>query len=161
MHDEELIAMRSFIDGLAADDCALFLWATCPRLDFACELITAWGFRYATVAFHWVKTTVNRRLHMGPGHYTSANPELVLLGVRGSMPPSRKLLPSVIEAPETLETISFCSNVMEHSRKPRGVADAIDLMYPDARKIELFSREPMPGWSAWGDEAKAKTGVLV
>ena len=39
----------------AADDYALFLWATDPLLPRALELINAWGFAYKTVAFYWVK----------------------------------------------------------------------------------------------------------
>ena len=31
---------------MAADDCALFLWATDPLLPRAFELISAWGFTY-------------------------------------------------------------------------------------------------------------------
>jgi hypothetical protein len=43
------------VADLAADDCALFLWATDPLLDRAFELIEAWGFDDKTVAFYWVK----------------------------------------------------------------------------------------------------------
>src|SRR5262245_30424078 len=41
------------VADLAADDCALFLWAVDPLLDKAFELIRAWGFEYKTV--YWVK----------------------------------------------------------------------------------------------------------
>jgi hypothetical protein len=34
------------VADLAADDCALFLWATDPLLPRALELIQAWGFEY-------------------------------------------------------------------------------------------------------------------
>jgi N6-adenosine-specific RNA methylase IME4 len=34
------------IAELAADDCALFLWATDPLLPRAFELLHAWGFEY-------------------------------------------------------------------------------------------------------------------
>jgi hypothetical protein len=43
------------VADVAADDCALFLWATDPLLPRALELIGAWGFEYKTVAFYWVK----------------------------------------------------------------------------------------------------------
>jgi hypothetical protein len=43
------------VADLAADDCALFLWAVDPLLDKAFELIRAWGFEYKTVGFYWVK----------------------------------------------------------------------------------------------------------
>src|SRR6516165_12806754 len=37
------------VSELAADDCALFLWATDPLLPQALDLIRAWGFEYKTV----------------------------------------------------------------------------------------------------------------
>lgn len=40
---------------LAADDCILFMWATMPKLDEAFELMNAWGFKYKTCAFTWIK----------------------------------------------------------------------------------------------------------
>jgi N6-adenosine-specific RNA methylase IME4 len=43
------------IADLAADNCALFLWATDPLLRRAFDLIEAWGFEYKTVGFYWVK----------------------------------------------------------------------------------------------------------
>src|SRR5580658_6693569 len=43
------------IAELAADDCALFLWATDPLLPRALELIQAWGFEYKTIGFYWIK----------------------------------------------------------------------------------------------------------
>src|ERR1700722_8294879 len=38
---------------------AAFIWATCPRLNFALTLIDAWKLHYRGVAYIWVK--VNRR----------------------------------------------------------------------------------------------------
>src|SRR5215467_12479811 len=43
------------VSSLAADDCALFVWAVDPLLPKAFELIHAWGFQYKTVGFYWVK----------------------------------------------------------------------------------------------------------
>jgi N6-adenosine-specific RNA methylase IME4 len=34
---------------------ALFVWATCPRLDLALEALDAWDLHYRGVAFVWVK----------------------------------------------------------------------------------------------------------
>jgi N6-adenosine-specific RNA methylase IME4 len=52
------------VADVAADDCALFLWATDPLLPRAIELIHAWGFEYKTVAFYWVK--LNTKLISSP-----------------------------------------------------------------------------------------------
>src|SRR5919108_4485679 len=43
------------VSELAAENCALFLWATDPLLPRALDLIRAWGFEYKTVGFYWVK----------------------------------------------------------------------------------------------------------
>ena len=43
------------VSKIAEKDCALFLWATFPCLQEALQVIEAWGFRYKTVAFVWIK----------------------------------------------------------------------------------------------------------
>ena len=40
----------------------------------------------------------------------------------------------------------------EHSRKPNCAYEAISKWYPNARKLDVFSREPRKGWSQWGDQ---------
>jgi len=42
----------------------------------------------------------------------------------------------------------------EHSRKPDLSYAIIRAMYPDARCLDVFSREERPGWSTWGDETE-------
>ena len=142
MRDAELLTIAGHMATVSADNCALFLWATCPRLDFAQTFLNAAGFRYTTVAFTWIKLNNQGRPWRGCGHYTAANTELVILGIKGSMPPKKRLVPQVI-----------LSNRMEHSRKPAAVIERIEMMYPSARKLEMFARYPQPGWDAWGLEA--------
>lgn len=67
---------------LAADNCALFLWVTSPRLTIGIETIQAWGFVYKTVFFTWVKTyPKNGQPVIGVGHYSRPATELCLLGM--------------------------------------------------------------------------------
>ena len=47
------------VENLAAKDCVLFLWATYPKLKEALELIEAWGFKYKTIGFQWLKLNHN------------------------------------------------------------------------------------------------------
>ena len=143
MKDQELLALSKFISDLSADNCALFLWTTYPRLDFAIELLKTWGFRYTTAAFHWVKTRKQDQLIFGPGYYTASNPEVVLLGIKGSMEPIKKMLPSVYLLPR-----------MEHSRKPDKFYSLVEEMYPNTRKIELFARRQRENWDVWGNEVE-------
>ena len=53
MNFEDLI--RYPVNEMAEDDAALFLWVVQPMLPEAMELLTAWGFKFRTVAFIWVK----------------------------------------------------------------------------------------------------------
>lgn len=57
MSIEELCALP--VADLAAEDSALFLWATFPQLPEALRLIKAWGFTYKTAAFVWLKLNKN------------------------------------------------------------------------------------------------------
>lgn len=141
MRDSEILAMADFVQGLAADNCVLCLWATGPRLDIALQTITAWGFRYATVGFTWRKVSAKGKLMYGPGYYTSSNEEFLLIGVRGSMPPARRMLPSAHNHPR-----------LRHSEKPAMFRRFIEQMYPEAERIELFARHAVDGWDAWGNE---------
>jgi hypothetical protein len=56
---------------LAADDCALFMWAVMPELPGALEVIKAWGFEYKTAGFTWVKQNKSGEgLFTGMGYWT-------------------------------------------------------------------------------------------
>jgi N6-adenosine-specific RNA methylase IME4 len=47
------------VADVADDDCLLMLWATAPLLPEALDVINAWGFKYKTVGFVWVKRSAN------------------------------------------------------------------------------------------------------
>lgn len=141
MTDKELLAMGDDIQAMADDNAALCMWATCPRLDFATDLIKAWGFRYCTVLFHWVKTRKNGLPIFGPGTYTASNLEMVLLGVKGSMKPIRRMTPSLIQYPR-----------MQHSEKPSIVRDKIVHVFGDLPRVEIFARHEVEGWDAIGNQ---------
>jgi N6-adenosine-specific RNA methylase IME4 len=144
MSDRALMEMSESVKAVCAENCALFLWSTCPRLDFAVQLLKAWGFRYTTIAFSWIKRTKAGGDFRGPGFYTASNLEPVLLGVKGRMRPARRLVPSVVEASRG-----------RHSVKPEEVQRRIEAMYPNSRCLEMFARETRAGWVAWGKEAPA------
>ena len=49
-------ALRALpVGDLAAKDCMLFLWVPIPLREQGMDLIKAWGFRFATVGFTWIK----------------------------------------------------------------------------------------------------------
>lgn len=96
------------VSDIAEDDCFLFLWATFPNLPEALEVMKAWGFKYKTLGFSWIKTNPRAGTpFFGIGHYTKSNCEVCLLGVRGKPKVMDNTVSSVIIAPRGV-----------HSRKP-------------------------------------------
>lgn len=141
MGDLDIEAMGGWVYNLAADDCALAMWATFPRIDAALEVMASWGFKYKTVAFTWVKTTKTGKPFWGMGNWTRANAEVCLLGIRGRPKRVSAAVHSVITAP-----------VREHSRKPDEARDRLVQLLGDVPRIELFARQRAPGWDAWGNQ---------
>lgn len=131
------------IGDLAEENSILFLWIMNSELPLALKCIEAWGFKYKTVAFTWVKTRVNT-YHFGGGNWTRSNPELCLLATKGS--------PKRISASVKNLVIS---QLREHSRKPEEVRNRIVELMGDLPRIELFAREKSPGWDVWGNEVES------
>lgn len=127
------------VSALAAENCLLWLLATNPMLPVALATLEAWGFTFKT-AGHWVKRTKHGKIAFGTGYVLRCAGEPFLIGSRGKPKTSRSTR-SVIEGP-----------IREHSRKPDEAFAAAEALMPDARRIELFSREIRPGWSCWGNE---------
>lgn len=128
------------IPALAADDCALFVWTTSTYIAEAVKLIQGWDFRYAGVAFTWVKLDKLGRPVLGLGQYTRTNAEYCLLGIQGKPARKDKGVSSVILARRR-----------EHSRKPDETYDRIERLF-DGPYLELFARTRWRGWQSWGNE---------
>lgn len=143
------------VGKLAGPDAHLFLWVTGPCLPWGFEVLTAWGFRYSSMAFTWVKLkrryeahqlrvlpTAEADLHVGLGLTTRKNAEFCLLGRRGN---ARRVAKDVREV--------ILSPVRQHSRKPDEAYARVE-RYCAGPYLELFARQRRPGWDAWGDELK-------
>lgn len=133
-----------------AKDAVLFMWATMPQLPVAIALMESWGFSYKTVAFVWVKANKKQTdsPFWGMGHWTRANAELCLMGVRGKPKRQGKGVHQLIVEPEILT-----DPIMQHSRKPSCARDKIVELMGDVPRLEMFAREAVDGWDAWGNEA--------
>jgi len=130
------------VADVAANECALFLWATDPLLPRAFELIEAWGFEFKTVAFYWVKRNKHGADYFtGLGYWTRANPEICLLATRGNPRRCAKDVRKLVVEPRR-----------EHSRKPDCVRERIERLVKGPY-LELFARETKPGWDCWGNQA--------
>jgi site-specific DNA-methyltransferase (adenine-specific) len=140
MSTEEICRLP--VCDLAADDCALFLWSTMPCLPDALQVITAWGFKYCTVAFNWFKQNRKKASpFFGLGNWTRANTEICLLATKGHIKRKHNNVPQVIIEP-----------IREHSRKPDITRKRIVELMGDLPRVELFARQHIPGWHVWGNE---------
>jgi N6-adenosine-specific RNA methylase IME4 len=151
MEHEDILAMGPLVEALAAKDCALFLWTNGTFAERSHEIAEAWGFRFITYAFVWMKTQkkcliiepdelTEADLPTGLGKTTRAGAEFVLLAKRGSPPRLNKDVDQVVIAPRA-----------RHSEKPKEVVRRIERLYPGPY-LELFARCQRPGWTCWGNE---------
>lgn len=111
-----------------------FLWTTHAYLPHTFDVLKEWGFKYQRT-ITWDKH--NGMCLFGFHHRT----EFLLFGYKGKidMYPRRKAFPTLIEGKSA-----------RHSAKP---LEARDWIAPFGdRRIELFARERVEGWDAWGNE---------
>lgn len=159
MPTEEIAALP--VELLAAPNCLLWLWAVNPKLPDALAVMAAWGFTFKT-AGTWVKRTTRGKDAFGTGYVLRSSNEPFLIGTRGApktTKATRSTIPTYDEGFHSsgddwpAGSITIEAKLREHSRKPDEAFAAAEGLMPAARRIELFSRQARPGWSAWGHEA--------
>ena len=133
--------IRLPVDRIAKDNAVLLMWVIDPLLDQAFKVIDAWGFKYKTVGFTWAKSNKTKPgFFTGLGYWTRGNPEMCLLATKGKPKRLSKSVPQLV-----------IDQRREHSKKP-------DIMYKHIENllegpyIELFARQKVSGWDAWGNE---------
>jgi N6-adenosine-specific RNA methylase IME4 len=141
MGSQELTSLP--VASIAGNPSVLFLWTTSPFLSHAICTMSAWGFRYKTVAFAWIKQNkAGTDWASGMGWYTLSNVELCILGTKGAtLKRQCRNVRQLVVAPRR-----------EHSRKPDEVRARIERMYGPVPKVELFARERADGWTCLGNE---------
>lgn len=152
MSDAAIAALP--VGDLAADDVVLLLWATWPKLlepSAVPNVIKSWGFEYVT-GFPWIKITdVGRSLFSGDvefapqwgvGYWARGTSEPLLICRRGKP-----------QLPER-EFVGLLSPNVRHSKKPLSVHDYAETL--TGPRVELFAREPRPGWVVWGNDPALK-----
>jgi N6-adenosine-specific RNA methylase IME4 len=137
--------MAPLVDGLAAKDAFLFLWA--PNsivLDGTADLvIKKWGF-VAKQLIPWVKTDKSGKPRLGIGHYTRVCTEQLILARRGKPKVKRHNIPGVIIAPRG-----------KHSAKPDESYQLIESLV-DGEYLELYARRRYSSrWTCWGNQLEA------
>jgi len=134
------------IKEISDDDCALFMWATFPKLNEALEVIKAWGFTLKTVAFNWIKLNDDGTPFFGIGFYTKSNGEICILATKGK---TLKVLDNTISQ-------VIMTRKSRHSSKPHVVYGLIERLFGYLPRIELFARHKREGWDAWGNEVPSE-----
>jgi len=129
------------VETLAADDCVLWLWATNPMLPQAIDVLQRWGFEFKTAGTWSKRNPATNKPAFGTGYILRCASEPFLIGTRGN-PKTSRTVRTLIEGKRR-----------EHSRKPDEAFDAAVQLMPEARRLELFSRQSRPGWATWGHEA--------
>ena len=127
----------------SGDNAVLYLWSTAPMLEDALRVMGAWGFAYKSCLV-WDK------VRQGMGYWFRGQHELLLVGTKGRFrPPIPSLrVGSVLSIPRTI-----------HSRKPSKIRDLIARWYPGERKLEMFAREKVEDWDAWGNEVESDVAI--
>jgi len=182
MSVEDLCALD--VQAHMAPESCCFMWATSPMLPEAFRVMKAWGYEYSTVAFVWVKTRsprtdevrkivrrrlptmetradsivnelaaaglVPRKFHLGMGASTRCNVEMVLLGLRGKLGRIDASVRQLVFAP-----------LGEHSAKPPEVRDRIVQLLGDRPRLELFARDRVEGWAAWGNQCPGGSDIVL
>lgn len=118
------------------------MWCTYPQLEEGLKLVKAWGFKYKTVAFTWVKTNKNGSVYMGMGRHTRANAEICLLGTRGK---------GLLRKDASIYNTQL-HNRDVHSKKPDAFRKDIERLYGECSRLEMFAREKPNNWDVFGNE---------
>jgi N6-adenosine-specific RNA methylase IME4 len=136
MTEDQLKDFGSVVNGMAHDECHLFMWTTQKYLPLALELLDVWGFRYV-LTMVWHKSG-----GFQPVGLPQYNCEFVLYARRGSPKfADTKAFNCCFEAPRR-----------EHSRKPDEFYDLVRRV-TDGSRIDVFSRERRGGFDQYGNEA--------
>lgn len=136
------------VANVCAEDCALFMWVVDSHMEEAFALGTAWGFRFKTCAFVWMKSREGYDPVPGMGYWTRKQTEQCWLFTRGSPKRLSKGVSQVIHCERGV-----------HSAKPDRTYERIEALV-DGPYLELFARTQRKGWSAWGNQIGIRDGSL-
>lgn len=130
------------VGGIADDNAFLFMWWVASQPQEALDVVKAWGFTLKNMTdISWVKKTITGKDHFGMGYYTRSNQEQCLVAIKGR--------PKVVSHSErqNVRAVNY-----GHSVKPSEARNKIVDLCGDLPRIELFARQRVPGWDAWGND---------
>lgn len=139
------------VNEIADKDCVLFMWVTYPMLQEGMKLMEAWGFKYKSIGFQWVKLNKkNGKPFFGLGRWTRGNTECCLIATKGKPKRVNNGIFQLIQTP-----------IEGHSKKPEIVREKIVELMGDLPRIELFARQEVEGWDCWGNEVNIEENKEV
>ncbi|MGI0488789.1 MT-A70 family methyltransferase [Pantanalinema rosaneae CENA516] len=148
MQLEEILALP--VPALAdLTGCVLWLWTTNTHMPDACKCLEHWGFALKTI-LTWVKVSKSGTPHIGVGHWLRNVTEHCLLATKGK---PRSFGDNGTQT-LTNELTLLLTRRREHSRKPEEFYQLVEKLCPDLSKLEMFARQPRPGWESWGNEVE-------
>lgn len=130
------------IAELAAQDAHLYLWTINRYLDDAFDVARAWGFNYSTL-LTWAKNPMGG----GLGGCYGISTEFVLFCRRGSLRATDRIGTTWFNWKRPYDE----RGKPRHSAKPVDFFSMVERVSPGPR-VELFARNPRPGWDSWGNE---------
>jgi len=132
---------------VGAANCALVMWATAPMLPQALQVMSAWGFKFKTAGAWAKQSSTGTKWAFGTGYIFRSAAEFILVGTRGEPKVRSRSIRNLIVAP-----------VREHSRKPAETHEMCEALF-DGPYLEMFAREPRPGWTVWGNQTNKFGGA--
>lgn len=169
LSNKDIVALD--VKSIAEDNSVLITWVPSSLLDVGLEAMENYGFNFKQT-WIWVKTkqdpfkslkkdlkkaikagtdvnkvvdsfSLDKVLSFYMGRIFRQTHELCLIGTRGKVSPMLK--------DKSQRSVSFGA-VEKHSKKPEHLQDRLDIMYPSAKKIEIFARRDRVGWTCVGNE---------
>jgi len=126
----------------AAQNAVLGLWVPSPLMFQSPgprEVGVAWGFTYKA-------TIVWDKVDGAGGNYTRGNHELFTIWTRG------RCIPDVqTDLPDSVQTIRKSP---VHSEKPEEFRRLMEKHWTSGPYLELFGRQPVEGWTVFGNDAR-------
>ncbi len=142
---------------IAAPNCFVVMWTLWNFVapGFATDTLKAWGFQPKSGGA-WFKITKNGKEAMGTGYgFRGCNEPFLTASIGAPKVRShaeRNAVLTEVEVDAAFELDALIAQLREHSRKPEEMREALERMFPDVPKVEIFARERRPGWDAWGDQ---------
>jgi len=149
----------------------VFLWATCPMLDVAIDVVRAWGLHFRGVPFVWVKTKQDGSPIGAQGVRPSIVKPLVEIVIAASTVPRGRPIKILDESirqtvfegeDEDFITDPIFASRGHHSEKPHEVRARIERLFGPVPRLEMFARgAPKGEWDRFGDELTGPESTVL